>query len=369
MNDWNKIREQDFPNAKNCIYLDHAAGGVISRPSHEAATQYWNESLEKGDFYWENWLSRKEEARSQIAAFINADPEEVSFVHSTSEGMNIIADLLGDDGDAMMSDMEFPASTVPWLHQKGSVQFLSAEQNKTLPENFNQSITSSTKTIVSSYVQYATGFKQDLNSLSQIAKEKEINFVVNCSQALGAFPVDVKAMGIDCLAGNSYKWMMAGYGGGVLYIRKDILKKRKPHFAGWRSVTNPDEYQNKNAELSLTGSQFEYGGPSFPNFFALAAACKYFSSLGKEDIKNRILFLTNYLIQQAQKNNISILSPLEPQHRSGIIILAVPEPQKACLKLYQKGIFVTPRGGGIRVAPHIYNNEEDINKLISGIKK
>ncbi len=364
MIDWGKLRQEDFPSVKDYVYLDHAAGGLVSRPAFEAASGYWQESLNQGDFVWDEWLERKEEARRNVAQFINADPEEVAFVHSTSEGMNLIVDLLKSDGEVMMSDMEFPASTVPWLHQTEKVHFLSSEDNKTLPKLFKEKWSSSIKTILSSYVQYATGFRQDLKALSEIAKEREAHFVVNCSQALGAFPIDVKAMGVDCMTGNSYKWMMAGYGGGVLYIRKGLLESKKPSFAGWRSVDDPDRYDNKNTVLNPNCSRFEYGGPSFPSYFSLGAACSYFDSIGKKEIQERILFLTDYLIEQAQKKNIPALSPIEPEYRSGIVILKVSDPEKAAITLFKEKIFSIPRGGGLRVAPHFYNNEKDIDRLL-----
>ncbi len=369
MPNWDQIRKRDFPVTRKYIYLDHAAGGVVARPVYEAAKRFWSEALNEGDFRWTDWLRGKEESRKKIARFINADPEEIAFIPNTSEGMNLIADLFQGEGEVLASEMEFPASTVPWLYRKMPVRFLKAAGNITLPSDFEEAVRPKTKIILSSCVQYASGYRQDIKLLSKIAKKNGCRFVVNASQALGAFPVDVKAMGIDALAANSYKWMLAGYGGGVLYIRKDILKKKAPRFAGWRSVRHPEYYNNQRIDVKWEASRYEYGGPAFPNFFAMAAACDYLSAIGKEAIAKRILSLTGYLAVELKRASVKVLSPLEPSMRSGIIIAKVSDPEAAAKRLFKDKIFVIPRGGGIRIAPHFYNNEADLDRVVELLRK
>jgi len=369
MPNWELIRKKDFPITQKYIYLDHAAGGVIARPVYETADQFWRETLTAGDFLWRDWLRRKEDARRKIARFINADPREIAFVPNTSFGMNLIVDLFEEEGEVLASEMEFPASTVPWIYRKIPLRFLKARDNITRPEDFDRAIKPKTRIFVSSYVQYATGFRQDIRALSTIARKNGCYLVVNASQALGAFPIDVKAMGIDCLTANSYKWMLAGYGGGIVYIRKGILQKRKPRFVGWRSMEHPDRYDNRMIDLKREASRYEYGGSPFPNFFAFGAACDYLSSIGKEAIAKRILSLTQYLVDELKAGGIPVLSPLEPSMRSGIVIARVSNPEEACRKCYCEKIFVTPRGGGVRIAPHCYNTESDLDRVIRLLKK
>ena len=369
MPDWDKLRKKDFPVTQKYTYLDHAAGGVVARPMYEAANQFWTQSLREGDFRWMEWLSRKEEARRKIAKFINADPAEIAFVPNTSEGMNLIAELFESDEEVLASEMEFPASTIPFLHRKFPFRFLKAPKNKTLPEDFEKAVRLKTKIIVSSYVQYATGFRQDISALSRVAKKQDMHLVVNASQALGAFPIDVKKMGIDCLAANSYKWMLAGYGGGIVYVRKGLLEKKKSRFAGWRSVENPDLHDNQRIDVKQEASRYEYGGPAFSNFFAMGAACDYLTSIGKEAIAKRILNLTQYLIDELKSNSIKVLSPLESEYRSGIVIAKILDPENVSKLLFQNKIFAIPRGGGLRIAPHFYNNEADLNRLIQLLTK
>ncbi|MBI4971849.1 MAG: aminotransferase class V-fold PLP-dependent enzyme [Candidatus Omnitrophica bacterium] len=369
MPNWDSIRKIDFPITQKFTYLDHAAGGVVSRPAFQAANEFWKQALREGDFRWIEWLERKEVARRQIAAFINAEPEEIAFVPNTSEGMNLIAELFDSKAEVIASDMEFPASTIPFLYRKFPVRFLKARGNKTLPEDFRKALRPKTKIIISSYVQYASGFRQNIRELSRVAKRHGAVLVVNASQALGAFPIDVKALGIDCLAANSYKWMLAGYGGGIVFVRKGLLRKRKPRFAGWRSVNEPDCYDNRRIDVKSEASRYEYGGPAFPNFFALGTACDYLTSIGKEAIAKRILSLTDYLVDELRAHSIPVLSPLEPEFRSGIVIAKVQNPAETSKKLFRHKIFAIPRGEGLRIAPHFYNNESDVDRLIRFLRK
>src|ERR1700752_1775838 len=111
---WNQLRN-DFPISEDRIYLDHASAGPIPRPVYEKSLQYYKEHFEEADYAWPRWLKRREEIRAKVAAFINADPSEIAFVSNTSQGMNLVAELLAGEGPVLIDTAEFPTSTVPWL--------------------------------------------------------------------------------------------------------------------------------------------------------------------------------------------------------------------------------------------------------------
>lgn len=362
---WDTVR-RDFSSSGSALYLDHAAGGPIPRPVEEALLSYNRENAVEADFAWPKWMRRAEEARAEAAKFINADPSEIAFVHGTSQAMNLIAELLSRSGAVLTNTCEFPSSTIPWLSRKAKIVFQSPENNEISLRKLESLLSPPVKTIVTSYVQYATGFRQDMDALGKLKKGRYL--VVNATQALGALQIDVKKWNADFLCSNSYKWLMAGYGGGILYVRKKWLAKFPPLSAGWRSVDDPEAMNNRKYRIKRAASRYEFGCPSFGTIFAVGAACRYLSQIGKDKIEKRILSLTGYAINSLEKNGFEVLSRKEEKSRSGIVIFKADPAEKIWKRLIAQKVFVSARGSGLRLAPHFYNTYEEIDRFIKKLK-
>lgn len=352
---WQEIR-RDFPITRKSIYLDHAAGGPIPRPVLKAMQGFEKENAEGADFYWMKWMKQRDAARQTVADFIGASPEEIAFTTSTSHGMNLVAELLAKEGPVLLSEDEFPSTTVPWLWRNAKTKWLSPGKS------FLESIPKDVSILATSYVQYATGRRQNIEALGRIKKNRFL--VVNATQGFGVLPIDVRKWNADFICTNSYKWMMSGYGGGILYIRKGLLDSFRPQGAGWRSMLGCDLMQNKNLKMKNAGERYEWGCPNFSTMFGFAEAIRYFSQIGIDVIEKRVLELTDFLIQRLQEKNFEIVSPLEKKQRSGIVVFRVKQPIPIWKKLLEQKIYVSPRGEGIRVAPHFYNTEEEIDRFL-----
>ncbi len=350
---------------KKWIYLDHASGGPIPRPVLQASRRYLKEHFELGDLSWAAWIKRREEVRKKAARLINADPSEITFIQSTSQGMNLIADLLADQGAVLTNASEFPASTLPWIWRKARMIWQNPENSAIRLDTLRKLLSPEVKTILTSFVQYATGFRQDLEALGRIKGNRFL--VVNATQGFGAFPINVKRAKIDFLCTNSYKWLMAGYGGGILYMKKDWMRKFKPSQVGWRSMREPELMDNRRLDLKPEASRYELGCPSFPSIFALGAAVDYLSEIGIEKISRRILELTDFLIDGLERSGLEVVSPRERTHRSGIVVFKMSHAEKVCRRLLRDHIYVSPRGAGIRVAPHCYNTFEEIETFLNAL--
>lgn len=362
---WKKLR-RDFPVTRKWIYLDHAAAGPLARPVWEKIQRHYWDALHFGDVHWAGWLKKREAIRGKFAAFLQAEPEEVAFTASTSEGMNIAADLIARKGAVLTNTLEFPASTVPWLHRKVKVKFLKPEKGIVSVPAMCRALTPDIKTIVMSYVQYQNGFRQNMRALSKIKGSRFL--VVNATQGFGAFPVRFKDWKADFLAVNSYKWFMAGYGGGLVCVKKKWLRELKPGYAGWRSVQDEERFDNRQTVLKKSASRYEIGCPPFLTIFSMGAQLDYLTEIGFENVTRRIVDLTDYAIEKLQAAGFTVTSPLAPEHRSGIVVFKVPDAAKTARQLLRKKIFVSPRGEGIRLAPHFYNNYADIDALLDALK-
>ncbi|MBI4367889.1 MAG: aminotransferase class V-fold PLP-dependent enzyme [Candidatus Omnitrophica bacterium] len=385
MVNWNKIRK-DFPITERFTYLDHASASPIPTPVYRQTLRYYDELGGFADFSWNRWIARREAVRRQVARLIGAEPGEIAFTTSTSHGMNLIAELIADKGGVLTNSIEFPATTVPWVYRGTKMKFIKpidgivdytphlnpppqgGRKIGGTPSPFmGEGRDGGIKTILTSFVQFQNGFRQDLDALGKLKGDRFL--VVNATQGFGYLPINVKQSRIDFLATNSYKWLMAGYGGGILYLRKKWIQKLKPDSCGWRSVDHPEKFDNRSAKPKQDASRYEYGCPPFPHIFAMGAAIEYLAGIGFENVWKRIRFLTDCLIERLSKEGFEILSPLAPSERSGIVVFRVKNAAKLTKHLLAKRIYVSPRGGGIRVAPHIYNTASEIKHLLKTLKE
>ncbi len=366
MTDWNKIRSY-FPAASNFTYLNAAGGAPMSAQAVSEGKRFYDEMLTGGDTYWDEWLERKEEVRKKLANFLNADSGEMAFTLNTSHGMTQVAAMLEGKGEVITMHDEFPSSTFPWLHLDYKLHYVKPVKGIYRLEDIEKAITPETRILVSSYVQYNTGFRQDLESLGQLCKKNNLIFIVNASQGIGSMPIDVNAINADFVVFTCLKWTLAGYGIGGLYINKKWFGHGKFPAAGWRSDAHPELMDNRRLNLKADASETEVGCPHFPCIFALGGALDLYNQVGQGNVFNRIMELNSYLKKCLNETNLQVTSILETKHRSGITIIKSNNAKEIVKKLYERKIFVSARGEGIRVSVHIFNNFEDIDRLVKAL--
>lgn len=363
--DWSEIR-RDFPAAERCVYLNAAAASPAPTAVRDAVIAFYRELEEGGDARWEVWLARQEHVRVLAAQLIGAEPDEIAFVDNASAGINVVADLVAGDGAVLSDELEFPSLTLPWIHRGVAVHMVPAVEGIVRIESFAAADSPKAATICVSQVQFSNGCRIDLEAFGRIKGNR--TFVVGASQGLGAFPVDVKAAAIDALAVGGNKWLCAGYGAGFVYVSRELLAKRQPRAIGWLSVEDPFAFQNREYTLLPQAKRVEMGCPNFAGVFALGAALEYLLAIGVDAIAARVLELNTYLTDALARNSFPVLSPLD-EYRSGQTLCEVLEPKNALEFLKARGILVTDKPEGIRISTHIYNNEQDVNRLIEALNE
>lgn len=384
--DWDHLRS-DFPLTKKYVYLANAAISPIPVPVYTAISEFYQELVNHGGTRWNKWIAKMQETRTLYSKFIGAESDdEIAFTHSTSEGMNVIAHMLSNKGIVISNKLEFPSSNLPWLNQDSeNIKFvLSDESNRILIEDIEKMIdkvdnlnNKKVKTIITSHVQFSTGFRQNLKELGKMTHRRGLHLVVNATQSLGALSFNARDFNVDFMVSNGHKWMISSFGIGGIYIRRKYLRNKEYFNPSFYSQSGQKQMQNfdNNSKLimSTTARRFEIGTPHFQNIVALNAAIKYMLKIGTKKIEKRILALTDYLIDRLLNIDVRILSPIENKNeRSGIIIFKPSnlKPIKVVAELEEKNqIVVSARGKGIRVSPHFYNNETDIDKLILALER
>ena len=368
MIDWTEIRKQ-FPVTSRLAYLNSAAAGPVSIAAHAAATDYYQKMMSDGDVYWNRWLAEREGVRERLAKLINAEPDEIAFTTNTSSGMNLIVDALGERGEVISSELEFPVTTLPWMHRRIPVHLLPPVEGEVRMQSIRHAMTHHTGVIALSHVQFSNGFRIDLDELGRNKGDHAL--VVNASQSAGAFEIDVKRMQIDALCATGHKWMLSGYGSGFVYLSHNLLQETRARTLSWLSVEDPFEMRNDELRPRHdAAARTELGCPHFAGIFSLGASVRLIAQIGIQNIQDRVLDLNQQLTARLTGNNWRVLSPLASEtSRSGETLIEVAHPGEVVRALFRRGVVVTEKPEGIRVATHFFNDESDIERLTCGLNE
>lgn len=364
--DWAVVRA-DFPVTKNYSYLNSAGAGPVSRRVASAAEQFYRETLESGDRLWDEWLARRERARAEVARLINAEPDEIAFTTNTSSGMNLIVDALEGAGDVVSCELEFPVTTIPWMHRGARVNLVKAVEGIVRTEDVFAATDAGTAIICLSHVQYSNGLRMPVEEIG--ANKGRHLFVVNASQSAGVLPLDVKRMRIDALCATGHKWMLAGYGSGFVYLSRELLDATRPRAVSWMSVEDPFEMRNDSYRLRTdAAARAETGCPHFAGIFALGESARTLNEIGADEIESRALALNRLMTDRLVARGWKVLSPLADERtRSAETLVAAGDPRAVVRHLARRSVAVTVKPEGFRAATHFFNDEHDIERLVAAL--
>ncbi len=374
---WEEIRK-DFPVATNVTYFQSAGMSPVPNPVLEKIKDAFTQLNQSGDVYFLKDLVSTEQLKGTLAKMINTEAQNIAIMPNNSIAMSVVAmsfkQTINKSFNVISMEDEFPSTTVPYEYQGITMKYVKPEKARFPIDKILEEIDENTLAVVTSYVQYCTGFRQDLEKLGKELKERNILFVVNATQGFPLFPVDVTKSHIDVLTCSIHKWGFAGHIGTVFYTSPEFRKRFKAPMAGWLSVALKDGefiHTKKNVPFKLHESAQRYhtGTYNLHNLLGLKASIEYLSNIGFDNIRERLFELGDYLISKLMENNIPIVSPIEKQiERSAIISISLGDNNPELLKyLDSKQIFASLRQGMIRIAFNIFNNFDDIDTIVSAI--
>jgi cysteine desulfurase/selenocysteine lyase len=372
MIDWNAIRKE-FPVTENYIYLDHAAVSPLSRRVVDAVESYLTVISRYGAAREASAQFDKtiEDTRAEVASLISAEVDEIAFVKNTTQGILIAANGIDwREGDNVVTaNVEFPANVYPWLNlaRRGvRTKFVQEREARIPVEDIERMIDRKTRAVSISFVEFASGFRNDLETIGQICEDKGILFIVDAIQGLGALNIDVKKCKIHIMSSDGHKWLMGPEGAGCFYCSKEVLDKIIPSNVGWNSVIDADVYLDYSLMLRPDAQRFEEGSLSVMGIYALGAAVGLILDIGIQNIETRVLALTDLLIEKLEGKGYHIVSSLIPEERSGIVSFRSRGHSSAelCQRLIGNRIIVSDRAGSVRVSPHFYNSEGEIERMM-----
>ncbi len=358
-----------FPIVKNTLYFDAASLSPYCVPVVKALEKFGLERQNYASTYFEKWYEEVGKGRNPAAKLLNASPGEIAFTKNTTEGINFTARMVdwrkGDEVFACETD--FPTNVYPFmnLQRKGvKVRFINCGDGALTRGEIEKALNPRTRLITLSHVSYNSGYRLNLREIGEMCRENNVLFHVDAAQSMGAFRIDVKKANIDFLSACGFKWLLSPIGTGVFYVKKEHLLNAPPPVLGWLSVKDYKRLKTRDFELLNSAKRLEAGTLNVGGFLGMKAALGLIHEIGLQRIEKRILELSLKLGEEMEMQGIKILSHLEKEHRSGIICVEKKGIKNQFLK--KRRIVATLRNN-LRFSPHIYNNEEDIGRLVEVI--
>ena len=371
--DWAAIRSR-FPVLEKKTYLNSCAYGALAIDVMAALQKYMNDRLEKGTD-WEYWVARNESVRTAIAELLGADTDEIAVTTSASAGINSIASAL-DFGQArnkvVISDYEFPTNAQIWYAQerRGAKVVRVPEENAYIPvENFESAIDESTLIVAVTQVCFRNGARLDIPAIVDIARSKGALVLVDGYQGLGTFDFDVRTVAPDFVVGGMVKYLLGTAGIGLLYVRRALIESLVPTVTGWFAQSDIFAMDTTRYDPSPTARRFEMGTPPVPNCYAAEAGLQILAEIGLPAIENRIVELTAAIISEAGSAGYTLAMPDDPERHGAMVSLRTHDEQALVASLEDQGIVTSCRFDNLRIAPHFYNNQHDIDTLFRALKR
>ena len=360
-----------FPITKKCAFLNHASVAPLSTRVRDAQRILIDSRVSGTDMSEEREAGRAR-VRRMCAQLVGGRPEEITLTRNTSHGINIVANgVHWHAGDNLITaDAEFPANVYPWtnLRRKGvEVRFVSARDHRILAEDIRELADERTRLVALSFVEFYSGYRNDMAAIGQLCDDRGLFFSVDGIQGLGALDFDARATNVDFVSAGAAKWLMGPVGTGFFWCRREFIEHLDPAVAGWMGVVDEDDYFCYDSPLRSDARRFEEGSLNNLGIWGFEASLGLLLEVGIDRIEPRIMSLTDYLIEGLRKRGCPILSPITSRKERSGIITFLPKSGGAG-ELHQRltdaKVVVSQRGAGIRVSPHFYNTEEDLDRLL-----
>jgi selenocysteine lyase/cysteine desulfurase len=368
-------RASEFPITERYAYLAHAAVGAMPRRTAQRMAALAESVSLTGDRLWSKRNEMVEETRGLAARLLGARrPHEVAFVENTSTALSMVATgLAWRAGENVVgARLEFPSNVYPWMQ----LSELGVEYRQ-VPERSGRidtdellaAVDEGTRIVALSWVQYASGFRCDLPRIGRFCRERGILFVVDVIQGLGGLVLDVERDGVDVAAASAHKWLLGPEGIGILYVSDRVIECLRPNRSGWRSVRSSLNWIDYDLTWSAGAKRLESGTLNVYGIAALSGSLSLLLEAGPEAIERRIHALVDRTAAGLAALGFSLVSSRRPGETSGILTATHPDhaPDALVERLAEQGILVTARAGRLRIAPHFYNSEEEIDRLLAAL--
>ena len=364
--------EHEFKLAEDICYLNHAAVAPWPQRTVDAVQRFAAENGRVGSQHYERWLQTEQQLREQLRQLLNAgSSDEIALLKNTSEALSVVAYGLdwraGDE--IVISDQEFPSNRIVWesLAPLGIKVVQVDMGSSSSPEQaLIAALTSKTRLLSVSSVQYASGLALDLELLGAECRRRGVIFCVDAIQSIGVKPFDVQVCQADFVMADGHKWMLGPEGLAVFYCRREWIPRLTLRQFGWHMVEAVGDYDRRDWRPAASARRFECGSPNMLGVHALHASLGLLLEVGVDEISHLVSSNVRYVIDLLIKKSADIVSPTEPPRRAGIVTFRLPGVASDALfrHLQTHGVICALRGGGIRFSPHFYTPRPVLERAV-----
>jgi selenocysteine lyase/cysteine desulfurase len=375
--DVDALRRDEFPwaLAGDTIYLNNASTGPLPERTVRVATEWARLRATPHKVAFDRQFGTLEKGRELIARLIGADATEIALATNTTFGVNLAAFALPlKKGDVVLSpDKEFPANVYPWMAlaaRKGvEYRMLQCDDDVLDVERLARELEDDrVRCVTVSWVQAVSGARVDLEALGALCKSRGVFFVVDAIQGLSAIQVDLSKIHVDIFCSGAQKWLVGPWGAGFVYVRKELIPQLEPHDVSWMAVRGADDF-TKLLDYDFTwrdsARKFEFITLPYQDIAAMNASLELIHELGPANVSAHTLRLAQSIVDWASdRDDVSLVTPSDANRRAGIIAVRPKDPRAASERLTAAGVVHSLRESGIRLSPHFYNTQEEIQRVL-----
>ncbi|MDQ4059348.1 MAG: aminotransferase class V-fold PLP-dependent enzyme [Actinomycetota bacterium] len=380
MTDFARYRSE-FPILEERTYLISASLGPLSNRARRAAEEHLDlwQRLGPEELWFAHGLPKLEQCRDQFSQIIGADPDEVAIVPSVSSGLSSVASCFDYDArnKIVATEMDFPTNHYVWRAQQrrgAKLDVVSSSDGVRIDAaDVADRIDEQTAVVNTNRVLFESSWIMDVASIVDAARTAGSYVVVDDFHGSGIVPLNVHEQGVDFLLSGALKWLMGGQGIAFLYCRRDLIEKMHPLTVGWFGTKKPFDFDRSGLDLRDDARRFETGTYTLPQAWTAAAGMEMILEVGVANIRARNQELTALVIEHADKAGLELLSPRADDRRGGLVRVRVPggrsNAESILHELFRRDVVLDQRGDALRISPHFFSNEEDIERCFEELAK
>jgi selenocysteine lyase/cysteine desulfurase len=362
-----------FPIFDRHVYVNSCSQGALSTDV-EASLQEYIQSWHESGSPWDLWVEQVERLRAAFAASIGAGRDEIAVVPSASAGINAIASALdfgGARSHVVLGEFEFPTMAQVWLAQQrrgATIRWARASGDRLDVEAYRTVIDERTLIVPATHVCFRNGHRTDIAALTTVAHASGAYVFLDDYQRTGSGPLDVRALGVDFMVTGCLKYLLAAAGVAFLYVRRELIDRFEPTVTGWFGRVNPFAFRIDELDWSSTASRFESGTPPVPSACAALGALDLLDRIGYDVVARQVERLVERYCSAAGAAGFIVRTPADATRRGPLAVVDCVDAPALVSRLAARGIIASSRGSGLRVSFHAYNNEADVDVVVSALE-